>query len=178
VSFEIRKIKNIRDVSEYDDYRASLIATFQTIHVTMKIDITTGDAIIPHEIEYPYKLMFENRYIPLMAYNLTTILAEKVETIISRGVANTRARDFYDVYILLTLNGDALKSDELFAAIRKKAEDRDHRGAFEDRDQHLHDIMESPDIAKLWQAYCSRYPYAQGIKLQDILALIFKLVRE
>jgi predicted nucleotidyltransferase component of viral defense system len=77
VAFEIQDIRNIRDISDYDDFRVSLRATLYTVRVNMKIDVTTGDAIIPREIEYNYKLMFEDRTIPVMAYNLYTILAEK-----------------------------------------------------------------------------------------------------
>ncbi|MGO1529129.1 nucleotidyl transferase AbiEii/AbiGii toxin family protein, partial [Senegalia sp. (in: firmicutes)] len=103
VSFRLKDIKNIHDISDYDDFRVSVEAQFFTIRVNMKIDITTGDVIIPREVEYSFKLMFEERDISIKAYNLNTILAEKIESILARNVANTRARDYYDVYILLTL---------------------------------------------------------------------------
>ncbi|MGO3169264.1 nucleotidyl transferase AbiEii/AbiGii toxin family protein, partial [Senegalia sp. (in: firmicutes)] len=102
VSFRLKDIKNIHDISDYDDFRVSVEAQFFTIRVNMKIDITTGDVIIPREVEYSFKLMFEERDISIKAYNLNTILAEKIESILARNVANTRARDYYDVYILLT----------------------------------------------------------------------------
>lgn len=94
LQFKLIDIKNIHDVNDYDDFRISLEAQFYTIKVKMKIDITTGDQIIPREIVYSFKLMFEDRSIPVKAYNLNTILAEKIESILARNVANTRARDF------------------------------------------------------------------------------------
>ena len=172
VSFEIQDIKNIHDISEYDDFRVSLRAVFYTVRVNMKIDVTTGDAIIPREIEYPYRLMFEDRTIPVMAYNLYTILAEKIETILSRNVTNSRGRDFYDAYILLSMNVDTLSRDELLNALRVKAEERESADAVENHTKHLRDIADSPEIAQIWAGYSRSYPYAKGIALSDILALI------
>lgn len=172
ISFEILNINNIHDISEYDDFRVSLRANFQTIRVSLKIDITTGDAIIPHEIEYSYKLMFEDRTIPIMAYNLYTILAEKIETILSRNVTNSRGRDFYDIYTLLSMNIDSLSQEELLHAIRVKAEDRNSVSDVEKYEEHLRNIANSPEIEQIWVAYSKNYPYAKGIALSDILRLI------
>ena len=172
IAFEIRDIKNIRDISEYDDFRVSLRAIFNTIRVEIKIDITTGDSIIPREIEYFYKLMFEDRTIPVMAYNLYTILAEKIETILSRNVTNTRGRDFYDAYMLLVMNRDTLSRAELLHAIHIKAEERGSLPSLENYAKHLQDIKISPEIAKIWISYTKNYPYAEGIALPDIIALI------
>ena len=172
VSFEIQDIKNIRDISDYDDFRVSLRAVFHTVRVNMKIDVTTGDAIIPREIEYHYRLMFEERTIPVMAYNLYTILAEKIETILARNVTNTRARDFYDAYILLSLNKDTLSRTDMLHALRVKAQERGSANDIENHTKHLRDIAASPEIAKIWAAYTKNYPYAKGIAMLDVLALM------
>ena len=172
VTFEIQDIKNIHDISEYDDFRVSLRAMFHTVRVSMKIDLTTGDAIIPREIEYQYRLMFEDRTIPVMAYNLYTILAEKIETILSRNVTNSRGRDFYDAYILLSMNRETLSRPELLDALRVKAEERGSVNDIENHAKHLSDIAASPEIAKIWAGYVKSYPYAEGIALPDILALV------
>ena len=172
VSFEIQDIKNIHDVSEYDDFRASLRASLFTIRVDMKVDFTTGDIIIPREIEYQYKLMFEDRTIPVMAYNLYTILAEKLETILVRSVGNTRGRDYYDAYLLLSLHKETLERVELIHALNEKAAERGSTAAINDHAKILNDIAASPDIAKIWDSYKKRYHYAKGIALPDILALI------
>ena len=172
VTFEIQGIENIRDISEYDDFRVSLRALFHSIHVDIKIDLTTGDVIIPCEIEYQYKLMFEERTIPVMAYNLYTILAEKLETLLVRGVANTRARDYYDVYILLSINKGTISRDELLNALHEKATERGSLPALVNSAKILGDIAGSPDIAKILDGYKKRYSYANDIALPDIIALV------
>jgi len=172
ITFEIQNIKNIHDISDYDDFRVSIRAGFHSIRTDIKVDITTGDAIIPREIEYHYRLMFEDRTIPVMAYNLYTILAEKIETILTRNVTNSRGRDFYDAYILLSMNREVLSRQKLLHALRVKAEERDSLSDIENHEKHLRDITTSPEIAKIWNAYVKSYTYAKGIALSDILALI------
>jgi len=172
VSFEVTGITNIRDVEEYDDFRISLKASVHTIWVHMKLDLTVGDSIIPHEIEYQYQLLFEDRSIPVMAYNIYTILAEKIETILSRNVANSRGRDFYDVHILLTMHRATLSRDSLLNAIRIKAEERNSSGYIINAPKLLKDISESPEISKIWTGYVRDYPYAKGILLQDVISAI------
>ena len=171
-TFEIQDIRNIHDISEYDDFRVSIRASIHTIRVNMKIDITIGDTIIPKEVEYHYKLMFEDRAIPVMAYNLCTILAEKIETIFSRNVTNSRGRDFYDAYMLLKMHGDSVPREELLRALRLKAEERGSLADLEDHAKHLRNIANSPEIAKVWAGYVNSYPYAQGISLADVLSQI------
>jgi predicted nucleotidyltransferase component of viral defense system len=107
-----------------------------------------------------------------MAYNLYTILAEKIETILTRNVTNTRGRDYYDAYILLSMNRDTLSRPELLHALRVKAEERDSVLDIDNHTKHLRDIAGSLEIAKIWNAYLRNYPYAKGIALPDILALI------
>ena len=178
VTFEIKDIKNIRDDGEYNDYRISLLASFNTIRVNMKVDVTTGDAIIPREIDYSYKLMFEDRTIHVMAYNLYTILAEKIETILSRNVTNSRGRDFYDTYILLTMSRNTLSRNDLLHAIRTKSKERDSISAIENYAKHLGDIAKSPEIAKIWAGYTNNYHYAKGVAMPDILTLIDWVFKE
>lgn len=100
VLFKIESISEIMGEAEYSGIRASMMAFIDTMRTPLKLDISTGDRITPREIEYQFKLMFEDRSITVLAYNLETVLAEKLETVLSRGTANTRLRDFYDLYIL------------------------------------------------------------------------------
>jgi predicted nucleotidyltransferase component of viral defense system len=171
-TFEINSIKSIHDIGEYDNFRVSIRAWVHTIRADMKIDVTTGDTIIPHEVEYQYRLMFEDRTIPLMAYNLYTILAEKIETILSRNVTNSRGRDFYDAYMLLSMNMGALSREALLHALRVKAEERGSLKDIEDYAKHLRDMANSPEIARVWAVYAKSYPYAKEIALADILSLV------
>ena len=100
VLFQIKNIDSIMNEAEYPGIRVSMQALFDGTITPLKIDISTGDVITPGAIQYSYKLMFEDRYIQLLSYNLETVLAEKLETIVRRHLTNTRMRDFYDVYIL------------------------------------------------------------------------------
>lgn len=86
VNFAFNGISEIREGDEYTGFRVALLANFSPMSVPLKLDITTGDIITPREIEYEYKLMLEDRSIKVFAYNMVTILAEKLETVISRGV--------------------------------------------------------------------------------------------
>ena len=100
VQFRITKVSDIMEEHDYPGIRFMLEATLDKMRQTIKIDISTGDIITPHAVEYSYHLMFENRTISLLTYNLETLLAEKLETIMARGTANTRMRDFYDIYVI------------------------------------------------------------------------------
>ena len=124
VSFRLNSISEIREEDEYTGYRVALVANYENLAVSLKLDITTGDQITPKEIEYGYKLMFEDRSIYVMAYNLSTILAEKLETVISRGDQNTRPRDYYDIYILTKLLADNIDSVTLADALAATAQRR------------------------------------------------------
>jgi len=172
VTFEVLSIKNIHDISPYEDFRFSIRAWFSKLRSDMKIDITVGDTIIPSETEYPYTLMFENRSIPIMAYHLTTILAEKIETILSRNITTTRARDFYDVYILTTLNADSLSKQDLKHALLAKAEERNSLTAIGNWQHHLHEMKISPELQKLWGNYQREYSYAKNISFDNTLQAI------
>jgi predicted nucleotidyltransferase component of viral defense system len=176
VIFKLKNIKSIHDVSDYDDFRVSIEAQFFTMRVNMKIDITTGDMIIPEEVEYSFKLMFEDRDISIKAYNLDTILAEKIESILARNIANTRARDYYDVYILLTLRRNDIDMESLRRAIRKKAEERNTLIYVDNSSKYVTDIEESEDLNAIWEAYTKKYPYAKDIVFLEITKIIREII--
>ena len=176
VTFILKDMKNIHDISEYDDFRVSVEASLFTIKVNMKIDITTGDIIIPREIDYSFKLMFEDRSIIIKAYNINTILAEKIESILSRNIANTRARDYYDVYILMTLKKNEIDLINLKNAIMQKAEDRNTIIYVKKKDKYLSDIDESEYLKTIWKAYTLKFPYAKDIQFTEITYIIKEIL--
>ncbi len=176
VTFILKDMKNIHDISEYDDFRVSVEASLFTIKVNMKIDITTGDIIIPREIDYSFKLMFEDRSISIKAYNINTILAEKIESILSRNIANTRARDYYDVYILMTLKKNEIDLINLKNAIMQKAEDRNTIIYVKNKDKYLSDIDESEYLKTIWKAYTLKFPYAKHIQFTEITNIIKEIL--
>ncbi|MDR1042334.1 MAG: nucleotidyl transferase AbiEii/AbiGii toxin family protein [Clostridiales Family XIII bacterium] len=169
VSFETVSIKPIHEAGEYKDFRLGILATFFTMRVNLKLDVTTGDVIIPREVDYSFKLMFEDRSVQVKAYNLNTILAEKIESILARNVANTRARDYYDVYILLTTRAGDIDRAKLLDALTKKAKERDTLVYIKQHEKYLSDIKESRDLLTHWNAYKSKYLYAGNIEFADVV---------
>lgn len=124
VLFHLIDIRNIHEEAQYEDFRITMEAHFFTIRVKLKIDLTTGDVITPREIDYDFKLMFEDRSISVKAYNLQTILSEKIESILARNISNTRARDYYDIFTLLKMNNSESLIFDLREALLKKTQER------------------------------------------------------
>lgn len=176
VIFKLKNIKSIHDVSDYDDFRVLIEAQFFNMRVNLKIDITTGDMIIPEEVDYSFRLMFEDRDISIKAYNLDTILAEKIESILARNVANTRARDYYDVYILSTIRKSDIDMESLRKAIRKKAEYRNTLVYVDNSSKYLTDIEESEDLIAIWEAYTMKFPYSKDIEFAEITKILREII--
>ena len=172
IVFVIQSVTEIHEESEYDDFRMMLLAKFEKVKEHVQVDFTTGYVIIPHEIEYQYKLMFEDRTISVMSYNLNTILSEKIEAILSRHIEGTRARDYYDIYMLVSLYKDTLCRKDVLNAIRIKAQERGTQKYIEEYSKYIHSISDSPEIAKVWQNYTKEHTYAEGIKLSDTISAI------
>lgn len=125
IIFSIKKVSEIMDEAEYPGLRVVLEAKLDTMKTPLKIDISTGDVITPGEMELEYKLMFEDRTITVYAYNMETVLAEKIETVISRGTANTRLRDFYDLFILQQEKAASIDYGKLHMALDATCRKRD-----------------------------------------------------
>jgi predicted nucleotidyltransferase component of viral defense system len=151
VEFSLSGIEEIREEADYPGYRVSVGAIFDKTRQTLKIDVTTGDFVTPMEIEYNFKLMLENRAIRIMAYNLETVLAEKLEATITRGVTNTRMRDFYDIYILTTTQ--TYDANTFKMALRKTIEKRGTSEQIADADETIAMIETSIVMVDLWQKY-------------------------
>lgn len=171
ITWAIEKIRSIHEAGEYDDFRITLIATFFNMQTPIKIDITTGDRIIPKEVDYNYQLLFTDKSIDIKAYPLTTILAEKIETILSRNVLNTRARDYYDIYILTKLNPQ-LDYEGLRKSLTIKAEERNSLEYIQNSQKYLKEIKASKELKDVWDNYSRKNQYSKEIDWNDILATI------
>ena len=172
VTFEFRSIKEIRQEDEYGGYRVALDSKFDKLVVPMKLDITTGDVITPKEINYKFDLMFEDRSIEILAYNLETVIADKFETIISRNIDTTRARDFYDIYILWTTQSKNFDKKVLGQAILKKFEYRESMDKLNDIDEIMEVIKESDILKEHWRNYQSKFSYAEDISYEDTMKIL------
>lgn len=171
VSFEIGTITPIREDDIYGGYRVALTARFETILTPMTVDVSTGDVITPHAVQHRFSGIFdEGQTYELWAYNIETILAEKVETILRRGVFNTRPRDFYDVYILATTQN---YDPALFrTALQETAAHRGTTEQISDVLGILQTISESPELQSLWEKYQRQFVYAKDISYVDILRTV------
>lgn len=161
ISFTIGGITEIREEDEYQGYRVSVYGKYGRINVPLKIDITSGDKITPCEIEYTYKLLFEERSIYVFSYNLETILAEKLETIISRADLNTRSRDFYDIYLLLTLKGLEINYTVLKTAFEETCDKRSSMQIVKGYKNIIQVIRNSPVMNTQWSNYQKQFMYAK-----------------
>ena len=174
VLFRIKRISEIMEEADYPGVRVSMETKFDGVITPLKIDISTGDIITPREIKYNFNLMLENRTIEVWAYNLETVLAEKLETVISRNVTNTRMKDFYDIYILQKLYGEQLSKDVLRDALVATAKKREtlEQIETEDIDEVFDEIQSSSVMENLWKAYQRNYSYSADIPWHTIMKSI------
>lgn len=176
ITFILRKIEEIREVDEYTGYRVSLTANYPPMAVPLKLDVTTGDKITPKEINYQFKLLLEDRSISILAYNLETILAEKLETIISRGDQNTRPRDYYDVYILCKLQYLNIDFNLLKAALLATTTKRGSADVVKDYHRIMEAVKHSAIMQKQWDNYQKDFDYAKDILFTDICTVVTNLM--
>ena len=176
VLFTLKGIEEIREAADYPGFRVAIEAVLDKTRQIFKVDITTGDVITPREIEYSYRLMFENRSIRILAYNLETVLAEKFETIISRGVTNTRMRDFYDIHILTASKHTALDARSFTDALKQTGQKRGTIAQFADAVKIIRTIAESSAMSNLWTRYQKSYSYAADVSWDAAISAIKKLV--
>lgn len=175
VVFDLGAISPIREDDIYGGYRVSLSARFETILVPLTIDISTGDVITPSAVKFTFSEIFdEHKSFELWAYNIETMLAEKVETILRRGVFNTRPRDFYDTYILATTQ----KYDPAIfkEALKATAEHRGTTAQIADVESILQNISESQELQAMWEKYQRQFGYAKEILYENVLITIRKLL--
>ena len=175
VKFEIRDVAEIMDEAEYPGIRVNLECLYEGIKTPLKLDISTGDIITPREIVYGMKLMFEKREIQLLAYNIETVLAEKMETIIARDVSNTRMRDFYDVHILLSLYCEQVDKNYFKEALDKTALKRGSKKLFLEVEEIINDIEDSGYMQRLWISYQNKFSYAADVLWEEVMMSVRKL---
>lgn len=177
VEFKFKGISPIREDDIYGGYRVALDAVYETIVTPMTIDVSTGDVITPEAVKYNFTGIFDDELtFEVWAYNIETVLAEKVETILRRSVFNTRPRDFYDAYILITTQSF---DNAVFAeALEKTIEHRGTRNQINDFDSTMDVIFESADLQKMWNNYQSQFSYAKDISFEDTCDAIKGLLSE
>ena len=176
VSFDVKDVSNIMDEMEYPGIRVTMNANVGRLITPLKIDISTGDVITPRAIEFNYDLLLEDRSISLWSYNLETILAEKLQTVLARGILNTRMRDFYDIRMLLDTYEDkvnkAVLKDAFAATCKKRGTDH-----LQEQAEEIIKIIEADEqLQALWRAYQKKYSYAAEIDYASVISGVRKLM--
>ena len=167
VSFTLEDIYDIRETDDYPGIRVSLKANYPPISVPLTVDVTTGDIITPKEIEYTFKLLFDDRTLSILAYNLETVLAEKIETVLSRSIANTRPRDFYDIHIIFALRGNECDKNILKQALEQTSAKRGSSQVMQNYVEIIKEIRDNPQMQNLWKKYQKNFDYAKDITFED-----------
>lgn len=176
ISFDVKDVSNIMDEMEYPGIRVTMNANVGRLITPLKIDISTGDVITPRAIEFNYDLLLEDRSISLWSYNLETILAEKLQTVLARGILNTRMRDFYDIRMLLDTYEDkvnkAVLKDAFAATCKKRGTDH-----LQEQAEEIIKIIEADEqLQVLWRAYQKKYSYAAEIDYASVISGVRKLM--
>lgn len=178
VKIRLKRISEIMDEAEYPGVRVSLETEFDGVITPLKIDISTGDVITPREVCYHFKLMLEERTIDVWAYNLETVLAEKLETVISRTITNTRMRDFYDIHILCQIYGKTLNVPILHDALNATAKKRGTGQYLQDAADVFNEIENDAGMQGLWQAYQKKFSYAAEVSWKDVMQSVRALYQK
>ena len=171
VKFEIKNSNPIREEDDYGGLKYNLVAKFDNVRVNLSIDIATGDLITPKEIEYDYKMMFKNRSLKIMTYNIESIIAEKFQTVISRGILNSRMKDYYDLYYLMKYKD--FSKENLKNAIENTFCKRNTD--IQSINKVIREIEKSEFLKDLWKRYSEKYQYAKNIKFEEIISSIYKI---
>ena len=176
VSFQIISIKDIRLEDEYGGFRLNILSKLDNNKTYITVELTTGDVITPREMKYNYNSIFEDKKIPIMSYPLETVLAEKFQTIVTRGLFNTRLKDFYDVYILINTKIDDLNRSNLIKAIKNTFKRRETNFDLEQFNEVINDLSNDNNMNNLWNEYISKNSYAKNVKFEDTINALKEII--
>lgn len=177
VRFTLEHVEPIRGDDEYGGYRVAIIARYESIRTPLKIDVTTGDVITPGAVQYVFCSNFKDKKLDVWAYNIETILAEKVETILRRSVLNTRSRDFYDVYIIMKTKQKTFDKEIFSSALKATCIKRKSFTALQDRAKIIPAIQMDATMRRRWDGYCKENSYAAGIGFDEVISVLDEIVQ-
>lgn len=169
---KLEKTEEIKEESEYGGYRAKLVGNLENLKIPFHIDISTGDIITPRAIEYKYKKLLEDDYIEIYTYNQETVIAEKLQTILSRKIANSRMKDYYDLYFFVNSKWQEIDKKILRQAIKATFEQRDSKEDLENSQKIINTIEKDKTLTQSWKDYQAKHIYAKSIKYDDVIKAI------
>ena len=172
VLFKIISIKDIRLEDEYGGFRLNILSKLDNNKTYITVELTTGDVITPREIKYNYNSIFEDKKIPIMSYTIETILAEKFQTVVNRGLLNTRLKDFYDIYILVNTKMSEVSKENLINAIKNTFKRRKTSLDIDQINEIINDLINDNNMNSLWENAVSKNSYAKNIRFEDTIDAI------
>ena len=176
VKFEVVDVTDIRADDEYGGNKYHIVGKLENLKVALEIDISTGDEITPKELNYEYISLFEDKKIQIDTYNVETILAEKIQTILVRGKYNTRMKDYYDIYFFLTKLKNEINRDIFKKALNNTIVQRDSLDYLRDYEIILNDIEQNDRMHSNWNSYRKKTKYAENIELNIIIKLLKEFI--
>lgn len=176
LSFRIEDAKSIMEEHDYSGIRITMKVLLENLRETITVDISTGDAITPSAVRFSYPMMFEQGDINVWSYNLETLLAEKIETILARSTANTRMRDFYDIHILWNYENDYINTNILREAFDATTQKRHTDHLINDAKQILEDIENSTYMKRMWENYRRSNTYVGALEWKDAFEAVKSIV--
>lgn len=175
VTFDINRISGIMEWSEHPGIRLDLTGQLERVRTPLRVDVSASDVITPGPVEYPFRLMSEDRAIPLKAYNLETVLAEKLHAILTRGEMNSRMRGYYDICQLVSLRGNEIDPAVMSDALAATFENRDTSGFLESAGETLSKVCDSSMTRTWWGAYAAEFPYAKELSWSTVIQSVHDL---
>ena len=176
IRFEFLRTEDIRETDDYPSIRIFLKAHYEPMAVPLSVDVTTGDAITPGPIEYRYSLIFDDKVITLMAYPIETVVAEKLETVISRGVSNTRPRDYYDIWKIWNLHGKDIDIEQLANALAATSAKSGRMEQIAQYHSCMKMVSDDRVMQSIWRGYSSNYSYARNLGLEDACRMVVAIM--
>ena len=176
LSFRIEDAKSIMEEHDYSGIRITMKVLLENLRETITVDISTGDAITPSAVRFSYPMMFEQGDINVWSYNLETLLAEKIETILARSTANTRMRDFYDIHILWNYENDYINTNILREAFDATTQKRHTDHLINDAKQILEDIENNTYMKRMWENYRRSNTYVGALEWEDAFEAVKSIV--
>ena len=173
IDFKILKSNDIRTQDKYGGTRISILGLKEELQVNLKIDITTKDPIVPSEINFKYKSMFDDTYINIMVFTKESIIAEKFQTLIEDTESDTRAKDFYDLYMLMN---EDINKENLKKAIIKTFNRREKNYLLKEIGERYNMIFNSDILKSYWNNFIKSHSYAANISYIAIMNKIGEIV--
>ncbi len=178
ITYEIQKIEEIHKEDEYGGFRIKILCRLENIRQVIPLDIATGDPITPNEISYEYKSIFSDKVFEICAYNIETMLAEKIQTVFQRGVFNSRSKDFYDIYVLYHLKKEEIDFGSLKKACQNTFKHRNTDFNIDSILGVLQNLKDEQDLKTRWKSYQKRFTYAEEVSFDDVISTAMELIEK